>query len=125
MIGPVLLHFLLNHLSYSALFFMNAASLLYCFVYRNMDVSSVSAPVVNRNPFPQDEGGFKMAAHIPAIITNIVCVGIISSFLLNFSTYGHSSLTGFFCRGLGGSARYCSLSVLGSMIGGFLLPLLP
>lgn len=121
MIGPVLAAFLLNHLSYSALFFMNAASLLpILFVYRNMDVNSVPAPVVNRNPFREMKSGFKMAAHIPAIITNIVCVGIISSFLLNFSTYGPLFSDRVLHRGLGGFGSLLFFIGFGSMIGGLL-----
>ena len=121
MIGPVLAAFLLNHLSYSALFFMNAASLIpILFVYRNMNVNSVPAPAINRNPFHEMKSGFKMAARIPAIITNIVCVGIISSFLLNFSTYGPLFSDRVLHRGLGGFGSLLFFIGLGSMIGGLL-----
>ena len=140
MVGPLLAAFLLNYLSYSDIFFLNAVSLIpILFAYAKMNVNTPVIQETNKKPLHEIREGIAEARKNPIIFGNLLAAGIVSSLILNMGTYGplfadrvlHTGLDGFgsilFAAGAGSMASgilsatssthyYCSGSYLLSAI---------
>lgn len=117
-VGPLLAAFLLNYLSYSDIFFLNAVSLIpILFAYAKMNVNTPVIQETNKKPLHEIREGISEARKNPIIFGNLLAAGIVSSLILNMGTYGplfadrvlHKGLDGFgsilFAAGAGSNGK--------------------
>ena len=84
MVGPLLAAFLLNYLSYSDIFFLNAVSLIpILFAYAKMNVNTPVIQETNKKPLHEIREGISEARKNPIIFGNLLAAGIVSSLILN------------------------------------------
>lgn len=119
MIGPLLAAFLLNYLSYSTLFFMNALSLIpIIFAYRSMNVNSVIEKTEKRHPLQEIREGIIQAKKNPVIYKNLIAAGLVSGLILNLGTYGPLFADRVLHAGINGFGSILFAAGTGSMISG-------
>ncbi len=89
MIGPLLAAALLAYVDYGMIFFLNAVSLLpIFFLYLHMKVDEPAAAPSDKNAWAEIKAGFLHAKRNPIIMGNLCMLGIVSSLIMNFGTYG-------------------------------------
>ena len=83
-VGPLLAAFLLNYLSYSDIFFLNAVSLIpILFAYAKMNVNTPVIQETNKKPLHEIREGISEARKNPIIFGNLLAAGIVSSLILD------------------------------------------
>ncbi len=89
MIGPLLAAALLAYVDYGMIFFLNAVSLLpIFFLYLHMKVEEPALAHSDKNAWAEIKAGFLHAKRNPIIMGNLCMLGIVSSLIMNFGTYG-------------------------------------
>ena len=120
-VGPLLAAFLLNYLSYSDIFFLNAVSLIpILFAYAKMNVNTPVIQEPNKNPLHEIREGISEARKNPIIFGNLLAAGIVSSLILNMGTYGPLFADRVLHKGLDGFGSILFAAGAGSMASGIL-----
>lgn len=121
MVGPLLAAFLLNYLSYSDIFFLNAVSLIpILFAYAKMNVNTPVIQETNKKPLHEIREGISEARKNPIVFGNLLAAGIVSSLILNMGTYGPLFADRVLHKGLDGFGSILFAAGAGSMASGIL-----
>lgn len=121
MIGPLLAAFLLNYISYSSIFFLNALSLIPIVIaYARMNVNSVVEEKPESHPLKEIREGLLQARKNPIIFKNLIAAGLVSGLILNLGTYGPLFADRVLHAGINGFGSILFAAGTGSMICGVL-----
>lgn len=121
MFGPLLAAFLLAHIDYGSVFFLNAVSLIPIFLtYHFMKVDEPAPQEKKKGALPEIREGLLYAKQNPVIWSNLLAMAVVSALILNFGTYGPLFADRILHRGIDGFGALLFAIGTGSLAGGLL-----